>query len=368
MIPRCSFYNRGLFPTISLLCRDIQKSSKQLHFLYESDSSYPSIENQCFEASAYLNNVKRGKLSTRHTLTKREEARLIGAQSRAPCLPPRFVPDQELPPYQVSVKDVESFQMQLNQFSARKYLFRKCKKEKSVRTFPLDAVPSSKLETDMMKELKDSWDAHQDIVSSQMNRNLDVNDLSLAFDDMRKRVSKLRLETEQYALDALSKKSYDRCHWYSNAHKLMQIAGLFPLATVVDLARIALDPGLVSEFNPMLSEESRSKLIDSITVWLQLCVYEDKLARMLSLCAVGASDEVIKEIETKPSWNASDHPYWLVFEVENRIMIRQEQHKVADHLISNPGDVIQLNMGLGKVRSQVILTRYCRRLESLYQC
>ncbi len=30
-------------------------------------------------------------------------------------------------------------------------------------------------------------------------------------------------------------------------------------------------------------------------------------------------------------------------------MIRPDQYKVAQHLIDNPGDIIQLNMGLGKV-------------------
>ena len=52
----------------------------------------------------------------------------------------------------------------------------------------------------------------------------------------------------------------------------------------------------------------------------------------------------------------SDYPFWLVFEVENDLQIRQDQYKVAQHLIDNPGDVIQLNMGLGKVS---FMSLYC---------
>lgn len=131
---------------------------------------------------------------------------------------------------------------------------------------------------------------------------------------------------------------------------MKKIAGLVPSASIVDLARISVEPSLIEEFNPMLDDESRDRLVTSIIIWLQLCVYEDKLARMISFCDLGSYEDLMKELETKKVWNASEHPYWLVFEVENQIMIRQEQYKVAKHLIDNPGNVIQLNMGLGKTR------------------
>lgn len=35
---------------------------------------------------------------------------------------------------------------------------------------------------------------------------------------------------------------------------------------------------------------------------------------------------------------------WLVFEAEGQIQIRPIQHKVATHLLDNPGAVVQLNM------------------------
>jgi hypothetical protein len=58
----------------------------------------------------------------------------------------------------------------------------------------------------------------------------------------------------------------------------------------------------------------------------------------------------MKELTSHRSWDTNNHPYWLVYEAEQRIRIRPEQFQVANHLINNNGHVIQLNMGLGKTR------------------
>ncbi len=50
------------------------------------------------------------------------------------------------------------------------------------------------------------------------------------------------------------------------------------------------------------------------------------------------------------TWDPTKHPEWLVFEVEGQLQIRPTQYKVAQHLINNPGAIIQLNMGEGKTR------------------
>ena len=44
-----------------------------------------------------------------------------------------------------------------------------------------------------------------------------------------------------------------------------------------------------------------------------------------------------------------------VFEVEQQIRIRPQQYKVAKHLIDHPGDIVQLNMGLGKTRVIILM-------------
>lgn len=50
------------------------------------------------------------------------------------------------------------------------------------------------------------------------------------------------------------------------------------------------------------------------------------------------------------TWDVTKHTQWLVFEAEGQIQIRPAQHRVAEHLISNPGSIVQLNMGEGKTR------------------
>lgn len=41
---------------------------------------------------------------------------------------------------------------------------------------------------------------------------------------------------------------------------------------------------------------------------------------------------------------------WLAFEVDGGLQVRPAQAEVAVHMIDNPGDIVQLNMGEGKTR------------------
>eukprot|EP00956_Cyclotella_meneghiniana_P007278 scaffold9913_cov36-Cyclotella_meneghiniana.AAC.17 len=340
---------RGVSPTISLLCQDIEKCSQQVSFLYASPGSvFQRDINQCFEGSAYLNNVKSGKLGSRCYLTKQEEARVIGIHARWPSIPERFARDQILQPSLVCNNDICSLEMELDQLLCSDNTMCLTKKQKKCHhSFPLDIAPSSRLETEMMKELEESWDAYQNSTSqNSCHLKADAN----ALRSLKNRTANLLQKSENYALDSLNVRPQGGSHWHNNAHEMKRIAGIVPTATITDLARISVEHTLIDQFNPMLDDESRSRLLASIINWLQLCVYEDKLERMISLCDSGAHEDLAKELETKKVWNASEHPYWLVFEVENQIMIRQEQYKVANHLIENPGNVLQLNMGLGKTR------------------
>lgn len=339
---------RGRFPTLSLLCHAINKSSQQLPFLYPNAGRYDETINS-LEATAYFNNIKNGNFSSRLYLTNREEARLIGVQSKKPKLPPRFIPNQNLGSCPVSEQEIDTLQTELDGLyskSTRANYPRACKRQKIARPFPLDITPSSKLEADMMSELKRSWDAHQNEVSHPDSKD---DFKSLVLRPILNRTSELRSNAEEYALRSLNEMPELNSHWHCPTHEILRVAGLISSATIEDLARIAINCSLINDFNPILNQESRETLMKSIITWLRLCVYEDKIARMISLCDSGAADELLEELNTKPVWSARDHPYWLVFEVENGIMIRQEQYKVAKHLIDNKGDVVQLNMGRGKV-------------------
>lgn len=50
------------------------------------------------------------------------------------------------------------------------------------------------------------------------------------------------------------------------------------------------------------------------------------------------------------TWDVTVHPKWLVFEVEGQLQIRPAQYETAQHLMTHPGAIMQLNMGEGKTR------------------
>ena len=139
--------------------------------------------------------------------------------------------------------------------------------------------------------------------------------------------------------------------WHASAFCMRRGANLEPIATNRDIARIAVDPRVIRDFNPFLSAESHRFLREDALTWLQLCVLEDKLGRMRSLLTQGDNDMLGREMqEVGREWDVHEFPQWLVFEVEQCIKIRAVQYKVANFLINNPGTITQLNMGEGKTR------------------
>ena len=347
-------YFRGNSPTLSLLCQDSFKIANQLSFLYSNVTKRSNSDDikkyQCFEGSAYLSNVESGKLGVRCYLTKQEESRVIGIHSKRPKLAPRFNPTQTLLPSPVAENMLDSLEADLD--NCRSRTIQKSTKHIPNDSFPLDITPSSKLEVDMLNELKESWEAHHDSTScSAKYTPYDIEALRMALPLIKIRARGLRCMVEKFALDALNKLPFDDCsHWHNRSHEMLRMVGIVPSARTSDLAAISFMPSLIQDFNPMLNQDACKTLVKSIITWLRLCVFEDKITRILCQCDVGTAEDIMKELDTKTIWNPNDHPYWLVFEVENAIMIRQEQYKVAHHLIYHPGNVLQLNMGLGKVR------------------
>lgn len=76
---------------------------------------------------------------------------------------------------------------------------------------------------------------------------------------------------------------YDRA--VRTSFQLLRTAGLLARARQQDLLRIALDKRLLKECNPFLSEASCDSLHTAIIHWLELCVLEDRLARLTRLSA-----------------------------------------------------------------------------------
>jgi hypothetical protein len=92
--------------------------------------------------------------------------------------------------------------------------------------------------------------------------------------------------------------------------------------------------------------------------FLELCVLEDKLKRLIFHAKLESVHQVIQELNCVRSWNIADHPSWLAFEVENMLQIRPEQFEIAMHLLANPGSISQLNMGNYSISFDFMLLGY----------
>ena len=71
------------------------------------------------------------------------------------------------------------------------------------------------------------------------------------------------------------------------AFRLLRLCGAAPSPGLLDLARIALEPKGVRLFNPFLSDDAVAVLHGGVSVWLQLCVLEDRLERLGALAQLG---------------------------------------------------------------------------------
>lgn len=73
----------------------------------------------------------------------------------------------------------------------------------------------------------------------------------------------------------------------ASSFRLLRLTGGAPCPALLDLLSCAWQPQLLLRFNPFLSEMAASRLHRGLLTWLQLCVLEDKLHRLLELLAGG---------------------------------------------------------------------------------
>ncbi|KAG3193069.1 hypothetical protein C6341_g343 [Phytophthora cactorum] len=134
---------------------------------------------------------------------------------------------------------------------------------------------------------------------------------------------------------------------------LLALVNAMPIVTVSDIVRCSFDNEMLYTLTLGLNEDAREKFKKEVLQYLDICVLEDKVERILWKAerSTDASDaQVVYELTNVRQWQSVEFPYWLAFEVEGRLQIRHKQYVVAQHLINGPGTVCQLNMGRGKTR------------------
>ena len=222
----------------------------------------------------------------------------------------------------------------------------------------------SKLGIDIYMELRKSWEAHCKASARKGSLNAESASLLSVYSDLLKEVTDKEKDLRNHIMSCL--RGYldetENTAVQVIASNILRVANIIPTCSKSDLAYIALHgPSMIDQFNSHLSETAKANLYRSILVWLELCVLQDKVYR---LCEAALEVEaqastidlqaivkrLVVELENHREWDVAKYPYWLVLEVEQGIQIRRNQYVVAQHLITNPGHIMQLNMGLGKTR------------------
>ena len=351
-----------LDPALCVLCYEISASECELSCLYADKNVDPNknadariAEFPKDAAEEYKRRKHAGWLNKRATLTGDEEQHNLGGRIM-------FRPSGRVLPRTGSVEIVDSLRTHAH---AAKRVLALVEKEflkitsavpsavRVVSEFPIDSRVgySTKIGQDLITGLKASWKAYQRLDFTKIIRDdRDRRALTQKIQRLASEIQQARASLESEILANVTLVASD-AGWHSDAFCMRRAANLEPIATARDLAKIAVDPSLLRDFNPFLSTNSHRILREDCLTWLQLCVSEDQLDRMGRLLAKGDSDMLEREIrEVGREWDVHKFPQWLVFEVEQCLKIRSVQHKVAMFLIENPDAITQLNMGEGKTR------------------
>jgi hypothetical protein len=336
-------------PGLHMLCQLLWKSSEQLGFLIPTHehSLCPFDNPETNVLTSYLNQIS--ICSPRKRLFYEEEQTFLGFDTHHLRNPESF--QESL----VEVNDPPCSSDFVLQYE--KHLHCDCLHPASTTLVPpfpivMDARTSWLC---YFQDLEKSWTAH--FLAKNSSKEISKFQWSIV------EVAKNRFSVESFLLQNLNALISGEA---LSKSKLYRSILSTPRATKLDLVRIALDPHLISDFNPTLSTKSKKVIHKSIILWMELCVLEDKIARMNKLLdefEVHSDEESLarenlrREIITIRTWDTTEHVSWLVFEVVGRLQIRPHQYEAVKSLIENPGMISQINMGEGKTR--VLLPMLC---------
>lgn len=231
--------------------------------------------------------------------------------------------------------------------------------------FPLETgqLSSTSIGQVMTSELEASWEAYHSIPAARLACN--ITEIVVGISKLWEDVKYSRETLQNFILNSTMHIPKDviltSSGWHGPAFRLFKLSNLVPTVGLSDLLPLALNTAVFQDFNPFLSAKACDCLQDSVLLWLQLCVLEDKLGRLASSCKEQNQERLISELLVVRTWDVRSNVEWLVMEVEGCLQIRPKQYIVARQLIDSlestpngstlPGGAIgQLNMGEGKTR------------------
>ena len=345
-----------LNPALSLLCSELDISSRELAFLHKKKRSelQSELSRDTDAENEYRQRKRAQHLNTRMALLPDEELRVLGLKVTAASkgrVPPR-VGSLEVPVVNELCKCTCAIVPTVEDQLRCMIQTSPAEKENSPQIVPIreQMFQDTEIGRSLMSELLTAWDSF--VLSSSVQVVVSLPNVKAELPGMRIQVAEARKELEAQLLLSLTLVPEGTC-WQEQGFNMRRAANLEPYATSRDLIRAALERDELRRFNMFLSDTAVKDLHNAILEWLKLCVLEDKLDRMA--CALlqtsGGSEDLTRELQNLGrSWSVEEHPEWLVFEVEQRLQIRHVQYVIAQFLMDNPGTTTQLNMGEGKTR------------------
>ena len=355
------------FPTALLLCYDLERNADRIRFLY---SHTDNPKNAKHRSSAYtisdtMSAYKREKqlypMSFRRLLMPQEEFRCLGTYISGVgvekgSLNLEFHDRVAAETCQLSTRGenmLMNVKEQLDVCISRKAPL------SNIGHFPLQNITiKTDLEKDIYGELKRSWDAYEAIDEFEIvNKDTEVRSI---ISTKQHEVNQVECEIREFLLSTINSITLPLNEQEAH-HQSLRVANFIPSCSLADLLSIcSWKTHKLELYNPFLTDRIgiTENIYELILVWLQICVLQDKLDRLLNHSMRMFEPKhssyfkqlFIEEIRVVREWVAKDYPHWLVFEVEGGIQIRREQYAIARHLLQNPGHIMQLNMGLGKTR------------------
>ena len=334
---------------LAILSNYLQQSSQQFSFLYKQKNPIVPIAFDCLAPTQYEKSSV--AFAYRCSLTSGEEKEIFGGKMLRKVT--RLKADHGVMSQQYLMYTSEEAYNDVIRTTEEevKSIVTESDVKCEVIPFPLKEG-TSKIGEKMINDLKGSWDAHHNLkVKSVLPQNRESS--LIACVAHLERITNMRQPIEAKLLKKIGTLPIGE-RWDKTSARLHQICYVLPRITLVDLMRIAFAPEHICHFNPFFSKDAQRHIIADILIWLQLCVLEDRLGRIVYLgrtCTGGMCDEkVVSELDVRREWSVEMHPEWLVFEVEGSLQIRPVQYQVVQSLIDNEGAITQLNMGEGKTR------------------
>ncbi len=344
--------SESLSPTSYIICHDIERNSINYSFLHKNSDDEGQNRSDSIrfsdKSTAYVTAIKK-PLSPRLFLDEEECQRCLGRRDssgrKRSHRAIRQLLDVENCPVerQIIIREVQD---------VLSGLWEEVEIQTSPSAFPLQTSDETPLEQQIFGELEKSWKLY-----NQKKKVVLKPEVFRTVYKLKDLIAHSLEIIEEYLNVALNGDPNSQrgspVHCRTRALQFLRLVDIIPLATRHDMMTIACHRAQIKNFNPLLSPRAQEKIFNAILLWLELCVESDKIDYLLSFDPSSDLNEdptFIEELAASRKWDIVQHPYWLVFEAEQRIRIRPEQYEVANHLIQNNGAAIQLNMGRGKTR------------------